>query len=504
MDSMWLANTDPASDWTRFPTGAFARGVAGRLAILPVYGCGDHGLGLASDAEEVVGAELLRRACVALRSAGEGPLVLPPLRFAPAPYPSQFFGLDADSALDWLREVTDGARRAGVGKLVLVTTNPWHREWTDAAALDLHVETGLEVFKLHLGDIGLALHPAAPMAGRAMVQAVAARLLKAKPEPCGPGEVSDADFRPGRFLRPTLVDASALPAGFDTEAWLSTAGARCARLLGEAAGRTISVESTTAGGAAWRPFGTRQLTSLTPAALAGLEPTTNAVAIVPVSAIEQHGPHLPVGVDAILGEGLLTAALAKLPANAPVWVAPAILVGKSVEHRDFAGTLSVSSRTLRALLKVQVLQLRSLGFSTVAFWNTHGGNSAMLNHTVRELQAEHANLRIGRLESGCKPALEPQEAAFGFHAGHWETALMLALAPELVDMTRAVREFPAKLDDPGELRPERGAITRAWTTSELSASGVMGDATKATREQGKEWLEESASALAERLRHLAG
>lgn len=505
MDSMWLANTDPASDWTRFPTGAFGRGAAGRLAILPVYGCGDHGLGLAADAEEVVGAELLRRACAALRKAGGEPVVLPAMRFGPAPYPSQFFGLDADIALDWLREVADGVRRAGFAKLVLVTTNPWQREWTDAAALDLHVETGLEVLKLHLGDIGLALHPAAPMAERAKTQAVAARLLGTKPESCGPGEVRDMDFRPGCFLRPTPVDSTTLPAGFEPDAWLAAAGARCARLLGEASGLTISVDTTTtAGGAVWRPFGTRQLTSLTPAAMAGLKPPANATAIVPVSAVEQHGPHLPVGVDAIIGEGLLAAALAKLSAETPVWVAPAILVGKSVEHREFAGTVSISSRTLRALLKAQVAQLRGLGFSTVAFWNTHGGNSAVLSHTVRELQAEHPGLRVGRLESGYRSELEPQEAAFGFHAGHWETALMLALAPELVDMTRAVSEFPAKLDDAGELRPERGAITRAWTTSELSASGVMGDATKATREQGRQWLEESAVALAGRIRGLLG
>lgn len=502
MDFTWLANSDPASDWARQPTGAFARR-DGALAVLPVHGQGDHGQGLAADTEEVVGAEILHRACAALRSAGVTTMVLPPLRFGPAPYPSQFFGVDPDTALDWLREVVDGVRRAGFARLALVTTSPWQREWADAAALDLHVETGLEVFKLHLADIGLALHPAASMTERAKTQAVAAWLLRAKPEPGGPGEARNADFRPGCFLRPAPVDTGALPAGFSSGDWLSSTGARCARLLGEAAGRPVAVTAAANGGKAWRPFGSRQLTALTPAALASLKLPAAAVAIVPISAIEQHGPHLPVGVDAIIGEGLLAVALAKLPVESAVWVAPAILVGKSVEHRDFAGTLSISSRTLRALLTAQARQLHALGFSTVAFWNTHGGNSAVITTTVRELQATIPGLRVGRLESGYQPELEPLEKAFGFHAGHWETALMLALAPELVDMRRAVRAFPTSLDDPGELRPERGAITRAWTTSELSSSGVMGDATVATREQGMLWLQAAGTALAARITRLA-
>lgn len=503
MESPSLANIDPASDWTRFATTAFSAriGRSDAPAVLPVFGIADHGLGLPLDVEEVIGSEILRRACAALRAAGGEPWVLPPLRFGPAPYPSQHFGLDPDTGLDWLREAADGIRRTGFSRLVIVTTSPWHREWIDACALDLHAETGLEVFKLHLGDLGLALHPAAPMTERARTQAVGSALLKMQPEPCAPGEARDAEFRPGCFLQPPPVDASARDAALDAETWLVATAARCARLLAEACGKPFAIANPPASdaGGVWRPFARRYLPALTAAGLKKALPNLkNAVAILPTAAIEQHGPHLPVSVDALLGEGLLAAALAKLPADAPVWVTPPITVGKSVEHRDFAGTLSVSSRTLRALLTAQIEHLQALGFGTVAIWNTHGGNSAVITCTIRELQSR-TSLRIGRLESGFKPELDAQEAAFGFHAGHWETALMLALAPELVDMSAAVSDYPARIDDPGELRPERGAITRAWMTAELSPTGVMGDARAATKEQGQTWVEATATALAARL-----
>ncbi|MFH1499546.1 MAG: creatininase family protein [Verrucomicrobiota bacterium] len=503
MDSPRLANIDPGSDWTRLSTRAFADAArrSGALAVLPVFGIGDHGLGLPLDIEEVLGAEIVRRACAALRTAGGAPLVLPPLRLGPAPYPAQRFGIDPDLGLDWLGEVADGVRRGGFSRLAFVTSSPWHREWIDTAALDIHAAHGLQVFKLHLADIGLTLHPAAAMSDRAVVQAAGAALLGVAPEPVATGEQSDVDFRPGRFARPSPVDQAALPAGFDAGLWLGGVGARCAKLLGEAGGLAVDVDNAPASGAPWRPYGERYLPGLTPRAWSALGDLRGATAILPVSAVEQHGPHLPLGVDAMLGEGLLQAALRRLPADAPVWVAPPLNVGKSVEHRDFAGTLSVSSRTLRALLTSQVGELHALGFGTVAIWNTHGGNSAVLNYTVRELQAL-PGLRVGRLESGFKPELDPQEAAFGFHAGRWETALMLALAPELVDRPAAVCDYPARLDGPGVLRPERAAITHAWMTSALSSSGVMGDATAATLAEGAAWLESAADGLADAIGRL--
>ncbi len=127
----------------------------------------------------------------------------------------------------------------------------------------------------------------------------------------------------------------------------------------------------------------------------------------------------------------------------------------------------------------------------------------MLVPLIRELQGALPDLRLGMLQSAFKPVQSPQEAAYGFHAGEWETSLMLALAPSLVRGARAICHYPARLDDAGELRPEGSAITVAWTTRDIAPQGVMGDATLATPAQGEAWVEATAASLAERIRDLA-
>jgi creatinine amidohydrolase len=251
----------------------------------------------------------------------------------------------------------------------------------------------------------------------------------------------------------------------------------------------------------WRPFGTRSLGALRRDALRAVTNLSNALAIVPTGAIEQHGPHLPVGVDSILGQGLLARALDLLPQSAPVFVSPPVTVGKSNEHADWPGTLSLSARTFVSLVRSQVEQLHRLGFQRIAIFNTHGGNSAVLVPLIRELQSI-PGLRIGMLQSSYRPSQSPQEAAYGFHAGEWETSLMLALAPSTVRRARAVCHYPAQLDDAGELRPEGSALTLGWTTRDIAPQGVMGDATLATYEQGENWVTASAASLAEHIQRL--
>jgi creatinine amidohydrolase len=101
-----------------------------------------------------------------------------------------------------------------------------------------------------------------------------------------------------------------------------------------------------------------------------------------------------------------------------------------------------------------------------------------------------------------KPSLSSQESEYGFHAGEWETSLMLAAAGKLVRMERAVCEYPARIDDPGELRPENAPAIFSWISSDISKSGVMGDATAATLEKGRQWLDAASDALARRILEL--
>jgi creatinine amidohydrolase len=513
MSMTWLARVHPETAWAHLATTDFASAAArpGAIAILPVHGLADHGLGLPLDAEETVGSTLLAEA-VGEAAGACAPCVLPPLRFGCLGEPrSTWFNLPAEDARDLVLELARGVAFAGFSKLLVFSTSPWQREWLDAAARDVRVETGLVVYRIHLGSLGLDFHPAASETVRLSVQALAADLLQTDPVASAARLSSDESFRPGRW-----VHAPPLPAGPVPAERLAAArqtrrqtAERLARLIVEAAWhgrgeapRAAPPPQPPAIGPLWRPFGERYLGALIPERLSAAAARADALAIVPTGAIEQHGPHLPVGVDAQLGQGLLARALARLDDAAPVWVAPPVLAGKSNEHADWPGTLTLSHRVFSAVVRAQVAELRRLGFRRIAFFNTHGGNSAVLVPLIREFHAAFPEIRVGMLQSAYKPAQSPQEAAYGFHAGEWETSLMLALAPPLVRRARAVRHYPAQLDDAGELRPEGAALNLAWTTRDIAPQGVIGDATLATPSQGEHWVEHTAASLAEKILEL--
>jgi creatinine amidohydrolase len=247
----------------------------------------------------------------------------------------------------------------------------------------------------------------------------------------------------------------------------------------------------------------RYLPGMTRAQIDSLPGKGSAVVIVPTGSVEQHGPHLPVGVDSILGQAWLAYALPHVPAHVPVYVGPALTYGKSNEHLGFPGTLTISALSLRRVLLAVARQVRDLGFGTLAILNTHGGNSAVVVATLREIQTEFG-LNACMIAPTWKPPVDEQEQRFGIHAGRIETAWMLAVAPQLVRMQRAVCEFPARIDDPGRVRPVDAPATAAWMSLDVSRTGVMGDATAATASDGRAWFEAGARSLAARIVELAG
>jgi creatinine amidohydrolase len=239
----------------------------------------------------------------------------------------------------------------------------------------------------------------------------------------------------------------------------------------------------------------RYLPAMTARQIAALGDKAWAPVLVTTGAIEQHGPHLPVAVDALMGQVWLSLALARLPPGASCYVAPPITIGKSNEHTGFPGTLIISKETLRELLLALAAQVQAWGFRQFAVINTHGGNTAVLTTTLREIRARFG-LRADVLSTKLDLGISAQEAAFGIHAGEVETSWLLAAAGQLVQPDRAVCEYPAFLHDPGELRPIAAPATVAWATRDLSASGIMGDAPAATAEKGRRWLEQGATQLA--------
>ena len=239
----------------------------------------------------------------------------------------------------------------------------------------------------------------------------------------------------------------------------------------------------------------RYLPAMTPRRIRDLPDKAWAPVILATGAIEQHGPHMPVAVDALMGQAWLSLTLSRLPPGASCYVAPPITIGKSNEHTGFPGTLMISRDTLRSQILAIAKQVHSWGFRSIAVINTHGGNVPVVVPTLREIRALYG-MRAGMLSGGGNPDLSPQEGLFGIHAGEVETAWIVAAAGKFTDLSKAVCEYPARIEDPGEVRPVMAPALAAWASRDISKSGIMGDAPSATVEKGERWLNRGASGYA--------
>jgi len=233
-------------------------------------------------------------------------------------------------------------------------------------------------------------------------------------------------------------------------------------------------------------------------------PRDATLLVLPTAAIEQHGHHLPLATDTLINHLLLGHALEKLPTDLPVYALPPVHYGKSNEHLGFPGTLSLNASTFMAVLRDLGSSLASAGFQKLVLYNTHGGNTALVDVMARDLRAEFGLRTFALHGTGGIPfeGLSPQERAYGFHAGEVETALLLASVPELVDQSAYSANYIADVNKPELLRPENAPATFAWLTRDIAASGVMGDPRPATAAKGARWLEEGANRLAKVLEEM--
>ncbi|NBB80699.1 MAG: creatininase family protein [Verrucomicrobia bacterium] len=249
----------------------------------------------------------------------------------------------------------------------------------------------------------------------------------------------------------------------------------------------------------WPSYRNRYLPAFCQAGIEAIPNKASALVIVPTGAIEQHGPQLPVGVDALLGQIYLDLALPRLAAEDPVYVAPPIQAAKSNEHDGFPGTLILHRDSLRQLILAAGRQIAEWGFRRVAVLNTHGGNISVVKSTLRELGLEQG-LKVEVLSFPYEADLPEREKLYGIHANEMESSLMYATTPDMVDIAAATCCWIGSLDDPKILKPEFAPATYAWKTLDVSSSGVAGDATVATAEKGRLWADRAGEALAQRLK----
>lgn len=219
----------------------------------------------------------------------------------------------------------------------------------------------------------------------------------------------------------------------------------------------------------------------------------NVVLIQPVGAIEQHGPHLPLIVDAAIGVGVLGKALEKLDAGIPAYALPSLYYGKSNEHWHFPGTITLSADTLLATLIEVGESLYRAGFRKFVLMNSHGGQPQVMEIAARDLHIKYSDFLVFPLFTWRVPhivgeLLSPQEKKLGIHAGDAETSIMLSILPKQVKMEKAVSEYPPEQPEDSLLSIE-GKLSFAWATKDLSQSGVVGDPTVATKEKGDRILE---------------
>lgn len=237
----------------------------------------------------------------------------------------------------------------------------------------------------------------------------------------------------------------------------------------------------------WIPPG-RFLPYLSSTAIAALPAKADTVILQPIGAIEQHGAHLPIAVDTAIVMGVLGRALEMLDAAVPAFCLPPLCYGKSNEHVDFPGTISLAATTLLAVLAETIDSLHASGFRKIALVNGHGGQPQIVEIAARDARVRHRDLAVFPLFIWRVPhdadRFGARERELGIHAGAFETSLMLALLPETVRMERAAAEWPPA-QAPDAMLSIEGARPFAWLTRDLSASGVLGDPTVATRAAGE-------------------
>ena len=228
---------------------------------------------------------------------------------------------------------------------------------------------------------------------------------------------------------------------------------------------------------------------------------TQVVAIQPVAAIEQHGPHLPVAVDATINEGIVNRAISLLDPKDPVLVLPTSYVGKSDEHIAFPGTLTINWQTLGKSWYDLAKSVSRTGCRKIIFFNSHGGQPQLIDIVCRDLRVDLAMFAVTCSwfsTTDISDLFDPEELLHGIHGGAIETSMMLHLDPQSVRMEHAgnFQSTSIAIAAQNQVLRSEGSVGFGWQTQDLHPSGACGNAGLATAELGREVVERAALVLA--------
>jgi creatinine amidohydrolase len=245
----------------------------------------------------------------------------------------------------------------------------------------------------------------------------------------------------------------------------------------------------------WTDFAAREFENIDP---------MQTVAILPIAAVEQHGPHLPVGTDTIINHSMMNLLAERAPADLDIRILPVQSIGKSNEHIWAKGTVTHEATNLIDAWTQIGMEVARAGVRKIVFVNSHGGNEEIMGIVARELRVRAGMLAV---KSGWRftpdGVLTDLERRHGIHGGDAETSLILHFAPELVDMDRANNFVSIAARDEQQFRFLRptGAFGHvyAWIASDINPAGAVGDASAATAEKGRMIAEANVSGMLEML-----
>lgn len=232
------------------------------------------------------------------------------------------------------------------------------------------------------------------------------------------------------------------------------------------------------------------------------------IAVLPIAATEQHGPHLSVGTDSIIAEGMIGEVVKRLPAELSVLFLPVQMIGKSNEHLRSPGTLTLSAETLiRAWTEIGESVARA-GIRKLVIVNSHGGNVEIMGIVGRELRVK-CNMLVAQCawrRLGVPQGLfSDTENNFGIHGGDFETSVMLHFAPHRVRLDKVANFVPKSIAMSRDYKQLRmtGFTSMAWISEDNHAEGVAGEAHLASAEKGAQAAEFQALRFIELLEDVA-